>query len=171
MLTEEQIYAHYRGKSLLLDSNLLLVLLVGSLGRSVFTNFKRVNHFSYSDYEFLVDFTAEFTRLLTTPHILTEVNGLANQLPNWIKPEWSARFAEFLLLGSNSALVERSIAAHELALMPEFSQYGLTDSAVSKLAEDTLVVTEDYRLSGALRSRQLPVLNFRDLLVVRNYVS
>jgi uncharacterized protein YacL len=53
--------------------------------------------------------------------------------------------------------------AADLAQMPEFAAFGITDAALARLSSEALVVTEDYRLSGALRSQGISVLNFRDL--------
>jgi uncharacterized protein YacL len=47
--------------------------------------------------------------------------------------------------------------------MPEFAAFGITDAALTKLASDALVVTDDHRLSGVLQSQGVPVLNFGDL--------
>jgi uncharacterized protein YaiI (UPF0178 family) len=47
--------------------------------------------------------------------------------------------------------------------MPEFIAFGITDAAVTEMSAGALVVTEDYRLSGVLRSKGIAVLNFGDL--------
>jgi rRNA-processing protein FCF1 len=47
--------------------------------------------------------------------------------------------------------------------MSEFGDFGITDAALTRLSSEALVITEDYRLSGSLRSRGVPVLNFGDL--------
>jgi hypothetical protein len=163
MLIEEQLFSRFKGKTVLLDSNLLLVLLCGSLGMQVFKRFKRVSGYTLGDYELLVRLVEKFSVLLTTPHILTEVSNLANSLPSWYKADWCRVFAS-LIAGSGDGvhMLERWTPAVELAGMPQFLEYGITDSAVAKLCTEALVVTEDYRLSGALRSQNVPVLNFRD---------
>jgi uncharacterized protein YacL len=47
--------------------------------------------------------------------------------------------------------------------MPEFLAFGITDAALTKLSSEALVITEDYRLSGALKGQGTPVLNFGDM--------
>jgi hypothetical protein len=164
MLLEEQIFACHKGKSVLLDSNLLLVFLAGSFDPCLFGSFKRISDYTLNDYDLLVRLLSFFKTLLTTPHILTEVSNLANSLPEWLKPDWHRNIA--VLIASeqdHSGLKEQWTPAIELAKMPEFAAFGITDAALAKLASDALVVTEDHRLSGFLQSQGIPVLNFGDL--------
>jgi hypothetical protein len=164
MLVEQTLFSRFRGKSVLLDSNLLLVLLAGSIHPGLFRRFKRVSDYTIDDYSLLVRLLSSFSVLLTTPHILTEVSNLANSLPEWYKPDWHEKFT--LLVASEQrapGLRERWVPATELSRMPEFSAFGITDAAVTNLASEALVVTADYRLSGVLRSQGIPVLNFGDL--------
>jgi len=164
MTLEEQLFARHAGKSVLLDSNLLLVFLSGLLGTHVFHRFKRISDYTIRDYELLVRLLGCFTVLLTTPHILTEVSNLANSLKGPYKRDWYLNLAT--LIGSEqgpAGLREKWIPATELAGMPEFVAFGITDAALAKLSSEALVITEDYRLSGALKGKGTPVLNFGDL--------
>jgi hypothetical protein len=164
MLNEEQLFFRFKGKAVLLDSNLLLVFLTGSLGAQVFKRFKRISDYTLADYELLVRFIDNFSVLLTTPHILTEISNLANSLPNWYKPDWYENLAGLIACNGDAVQVrEEWVPAIELVKMPEFISYGITDSVVTKLSSEALVLTEDYRLSGALRHKNVPVMNFRDL--------
>ena len=164
MTLEEQLFARHKEKSVLLDSNLLLVFLAGSLSPRLFGQFKRVSAYTLDDYELLVRLLGSFTTLLTTPHILTEVSNLSISLSEWLKPDWYRNFAA--LIGSQRdtpGLRERGTPATDLAKMPEFLVFGITDTALTKLSSEALVVTEDYRLSNVLRRQGVPVLNFGDL--------
>ncbi|MGC1463942.1 MAG: hypothetical protein WA802_17205 [Terracidiphilus sp.] len=164
MTLEEQLFAKHKGKSVLLDSNLFLVFLAGSVNPRLFGQFKRVSTYTIQDYELLVRLLGAFTTLLTTPHILTEVSNLANSLPGWLKPDWSRNFATLIASQHDKpGLRERWSPANELAQMPEFLAFGITDAALTELCSEALVVTEDYRLSGALASQGIPILNFGDL--------
>jgi hypothetical protein len=164
MTLEEQLFASHAGKSVLLDSNLLLVFLAGTLDKRLFGTFKRISDYTLKDYELLVRLLSSFTTLLTTPHILTEVSNLANSLPERFRPDWHRNIATLIASEHETpGLRERWTPALELAKMPEFSAFGITDAALSKLTSDALVVTEDYRLSGTLLSQGVHVLNFRDL--------
>lgn len=165
MTLEEHLFARHRGKSVLLDSNLLLVFISGSLSPRLFGQFKRVGAYSVDDYDLLVRLLGCFTILMTTPHIFTEVSNLANSLPEWLKPDWHRNFATLIASQQHNipGLRVRWNPAIALAKTPEFIAFGITDAASVDLSSEALVVTGDYRLSGALKSRGIPVLNFGDL--------
>ena len=160
MTTEEHLFKKYRGKRVLLDANLLLLFLIGSFQRSRVETFKRTANFSTADFDILANLVVAFRTLATTPHVLTEVSNLANLLPEHLKPNWAEHFA------SQASKFEEIFEPAIMVMRQDlFSRFGLTDAAVHKVAADTLVLTEDLRLSGYLRSQGLPVLNFRHLAV------
>ncbi|MEH2244567.1 hypothetical protein [Nostoc sp.] len=80
----------YCQKGVLIDTNILLLFLVGSVNQKRITKFNRTQQFIPEHYELLLAFIAKFQKLVTTPNILTEVNSLANQLG---EPERSQCFA------------------------------------------------------------------------------
>ena len=147
---------------------MLLVFLSGLLGARVFKSFKRVSKYEFSDYELLVRLLGSFSVLLTTPHILTEVSNLADGLTGSYKRDWDVNFAALVRSeGMRIGVRERWTSAVELSEMPEFLPFGIADTAITRLSSEALVVTEDYRLSGVLRSRDIAVLNFGDLRKIR----
>ena len=164
MTLEDQLFAQHAGKSVLLDSNLLLVFLSGLLGVHLFQGFKRISGYTIRDYELLVRLLGCFTVLLTTPHILTEVSNLANSLREPYKRDWYINLATLIVSDQEPAVLrEKWIPSTELAGMPEFVAFGITDAALTRLSSEALVVTEDHRLSGALEGQGIHVLNFGDL--------
>jgi len=172
MLIEEQLFAHYEGRSILLDSNLLLVFLAGRVDSHLFDSFKRVEKYTAEDFDLLEKILQHFTVLLITPHILTEVGNLANSLPENVKPNWY-RVLVSLLLSEDCipGVKERWTPAIQLARTPEFSRFGIADSAVTVLAEEALIVTDDYRLSNTLNKQGVPCLNFQDLRQMQRQLS
>jgi hypothetical protein len=164
MTLEEQLFERHAGKSVLLDSNLLLVFLSGLLGPHLFKRFKRISDYTINDYELLVRLLGHFTVLLTTPHVLTEVSNLANSLNEPYKRDWSMNLATLIASEQEAVGIrEKWIPATELAQMPEFVAFGITDAALTRLSSEALVITEDYRLSGMLNGQGTHVLNFGDL--------
>jgi len=163
MTIEESIFSQYRGKRVLVDTNLLLLYLVGGFERKRITRFKRTAEFSESDFEVLASFLAAFRTIVTTPHLLTEVNSLANGLPDDLKPFWADHFALIA-----KTFLEIYEPAESLMRQPSFVHFGLADAAIHGASEDTLILTEDFRLSGFLRSQGISVLNFRDLILFKD---
>ena len=160
MTNLEVVFNQYRGKRVLLDANLLLLFMIESYERSRIARFKRTAGFSESDFDILAGLMTAFRAIVTTPHVLTEVSNLANSLPEHLKPSWSEHFA--LQTASLTELLEPAV---EVMLQESFLAFGLTDAAIHRAAIDTLILTEDFRLSGFLISRGVAVLNFKELLL------
>ena len=118
----------------------------------------RVSQYSAADFELLEKFIRMFSTVVTTPHVLTEVSDLANSLGSPVKEQWFGHFRTTLQL-----FEEHPLKAQNLSTKDEFLAFGLTDAALSSLCGEALLVTEDYRLSGYLRSKNLPVINFSDI--------
>lgn len=172
MTLEEELFSRHIGRCIALDSNLLLVLVSGSMDVRLFKSFKRVRDYTIEVYQLLVRLLQAFTVLITTPHVLTEVSNLANSLSESYRYQWHATLAA--IVGAKKASIgvqERWRPAAELVERPEFLPFGLTDTALTDLSSEALVVTEDYRLSGFLRDRGVPVLNFSDLRKIRLFAN
>jgi len=137
-------------RAVLLDSNLPLLVMMGSYDPRLIASFKRLNEFSLRDYEILALLVSEFQTLVSTPHVPTEVDGLVNNANLWKKPE----VYDHLALGIQK-FEERHISATDLASMSEFRIFGLADAALSLIAKETLLVTNDGRLSSHPQRNQL----------------
>ena len=158
MSSIETVFRKYRGKRVLMDSNLLLLYLIGTFQREQVTRFKRTSQFTTFDFDSLVSLLSQFKQFVTTPHILTEVSNLANALPASMKSDWSEHFASNI-----RAMDEVHDSAVSITEEPSFNPFGITDAALQKAAVDTLLLTEDFRLAGYLRSFGVDALNFREL--------
>jgi hypothetical protein len=164
MLQEDPIFARHVGREILLDSNLLLVLLAGRFDSRLFGTFKRISGYSLEDYELLERLVKKFSVLFTTPHILTEVSNLANSLTEQWREDWLRNMAVFLSCQNCKPLIDECwTPAKHLVLSLEFLAFGLTDASLAQLSCNALIITDDFRLSGYLRRKGLPILNFRDL--------
>jgi hypothetical protein len=64
----------YRKKGILVDTNLLLLYLVGLYDIEQIRDFKRTSHFDTDDFSNTQEFIELFEVKITTPHILTEVS-------------------------------------------------------------------------------------------------
>ena len=141
--------------ALLLDSNLLLLLLIGSLDRDLVRNFKRTSSFSDSDFDLLQDIVVRSGGIITTPHVLTEVSNLANSLRDDLKPSFSQIFKV-----SIAHFEERFTAATELSQDPLF-RFGMTDTSLHHAANDAIVLTEDGRFAAQLAKRGVAVMSLK----------
>ena len=150
----------YRKKGLLLDSNLLLLLLVGSFNSELIGNFKRTraSGFTVKDFELLKSIISRFEKILTTPHILTEVSNLST-FSGMMQTDYFKHFG-FCILNFD----EKAVPSMEFCQKDNFSKFGITDAAISHLARNHyLVLTADFPLSNYLQSNKIDAINFNHL--------
>ncbi len=81
----EEIIGSYRNKGILIDTNLLLLYFIGKYNKSLIQYFKRTQKYVIEDYELSTSVIKFFTRIITTPNILTEVSNLSGNLENKLK--------------------------------------------------------------------------------------
>jgi len=151
---------HYH-KGLLSDTNVLLLLLVGSLDSKLIGNFKiTANHgFDEADFNLLLAFVGKFQKIVTTPHILTEVSNHADKMKGDNHKKIFDRFISLI-----EQLDERGESAKMLTKTDAFVRFGLTDTAIGSLAsKNLLVLTVDLRLVGYLQKKNVDVVNFNHL--------
>jgi len=152
----------YRGRGLLVDANLLLVLVLGDVDRDCIGKISRTSEYSPPDYDVLLKLIGFFDTLATTPNILTEVsNLLATALgreDRRRRPVFE-RMAEFICV-----LTEEYIESADASGLPRFDVFGLTDLGILQAAKGRfLVLTDDNPLADYLGREGVDVLRFRDV--------
>lgn len=73
---------HYKQKGLLIDTNILLLYIVGAVDINLIRNFGRTANFAENDFYVVSKFVDYFDIKITTPHILTEVSNLFGNRKN-----------------------------------------------------------------------------------------
>ena len=149
----------YKNKGVLVDSNLLLVYVVGMYDPSRIARFKRTATFSIDDFYLLAQLLRFFQKVVTTPNILTEVNSFSNQLPEDIKPSYNPEFAKQITL-----LEEHYLASNRVSSVISFQRFGLTDSGIAELARGKYVVlSDDLKLVIYLQKEGIDAVNFNHI--------
>jgi hypothetical protein len=158
-MTLDAQFARYRSAGVLVDTNLLLLYFIGANDPSDISRFKRTMQFRAEDYRLLVRVLGAFRRIVTTPHIVTEVSNLAGQLTGRTRDGFFARLAAGL-----SSMDEEHTEATTLARADTFVRFGITDTALFHQARGRyLVLTDDFRLSQYLVSQRVDAVNFNHL--------
>lgn len=144
-------------KGIIIDSNLLILLLVGIYDRNYIPNFKRTRNFTYKDFDILIEFIHKFKHLFITPHILTEVSNLSKQVQEYRLKEYFKHFADIL-----NKMQEISINKNDILNNKYIEILGVTDIGIMEASEnnDILFLTEDIVLSNIAESKKLKVINF-----------
>lgn len=160
-MTLEEAAARYRSAGLLIDTNLLLLYVVGAYDPASIPRHKRTDKFVAADYALLLNVFERFERVVTTPHILTETNNLAGQAPEHLKHGIMRVFSVVAAQLSEAYTPARLLAGEE-----SFVRFGIADCAVLYEARGKhLVLTDDFRLSQVLQHQGTDVINFNQLRI------
>lgn len=155
------LFQKYKNKGILVDTNILLLWIVGHVNRNRISKFNRTEQFLPEDYDLLVKLLNYFGQIITTPNILTEVNSLVNQLG---EPERSQGLYVLGHLGSR--LNELYLKSQEVVQLDRFTKFGLTDCGILKICpKQYLVLTDDLKLAHYLQTQEVDVLNFNHIRV------
>jgi hypothetical protein len=145
-----------------LDTSLLLILYLGLYVPEQIERFSRTRSegFTSKDYEFILTFAGMFDRLVTTPHILTEVSNFLGQLHGHVRDGCFEVFARHV---AEVTTHEQSPPAELLAGKAEFVPFGITDTSIAEVATEThLVLTTDARLNTHLARQGVASLNYNN---------
>ncbi|MFO0838554.1 MAG: hypothetical protein U1D55_08485 [Phycisphaerae bacterium] len=144
--------------SLLLDTNVLLLLGVGLTRRSLVGKFKGTAEYQPRDFDRLRAIANGFERLVTIPHVLAEFSNLFfRQLKHGLH--------EADALDAIRACFEFHVAKKSYVNDPDVRRFGFTDAAIAWIAEQEglIVATVDAALTNRLESRGLAVINLNHL--------
>lgn len=143
---------------LIIDTNVLLLHVVGSHDPAMIPRLKRTAEFDFHDFRLLQETLRKYSGLVITASILAEVSDL---LPNWahqvVAETMSAAFGRFS---------ERGVDFRHAFADPAFDRLGFTDTVIKLIAsneEAIEVLTDDVHLFHELAYRGVNVTNFNHL--------
>ncbi len=155
----ETVFKKYKNKGLLIDTNILMLLIIGTTNRDRISKFNRTEKFTSNDYDVLLDIIDKFSHIITTPNILTEINSLINGVG---EPERSKCVETLAKIINN--LNENYLQSQEVVKNDKFIKFGLTDCGIMAIAQNKyLVLTDDFKLLNYLQSISIDVINFNHL--------
>jgi hypothetical protein len=151
-------FGKYRKNGIIIDTNLMLLIAVGTFNLDRIGTFKRTLKYTPRDFALMKGIMACFERRVTTPGILTEVDNLARQMPTTDHEGMSATINNLA-----AAFFEIHTPSVEIMKSKYYARLGLTDSAIIAAETKLLVVTDDFRLSSVLASSGRDVININHL--------
>ena len=135
-----------------------MLLLVGLVNKRRIPEFKRTQNFTIADFDTLSTLIGWFGKLVTTPHVLSQVSDLTDLSGK----ELTIVRRHFVLLVQK--VEEYYDTGTALVTDPLFVRLGLTDAAIAKVSSrGILVLTSDLALHLALQHRGFDALNFNHL--------
>ncbi len=159
MAIDYEMVRKYARRGILVDTNILLLHVVGSYSPALVPKFKRTQGFSEQDFVLLEMVLGEFDRVITTPNVLTEVSDLADGVPVGDREGVGRAF-----IAAIGTALEIHTPSVDVTADPNFLKYGLADTNILLVARGNyLVLTDDFRFSGALAGAGVDVINFNHI--------
>lgn len=151
------------GLSVVVDSNLLFVLIVGYTSRGHVGRARRTEQYSIEDFDLLQTTLAEYDEVLVTPHVLAETSNLLGYISEpllsqtratlrLLMPQWQERFTKSI----------------EITEIPIYLRLGITDSALFATSSASVtLLTDDLPLYLAANRAGHSAINFTHLRLAR----
>ena len=136
----------YKSKGIIVDTNLLILFVVGGYDISYIEKCNRIKNKRYTieDYRFVNNLLASFAKIYVTPQVLAEFSNLSF---NDIKGQAFLKYFEYVLKiirESSEGYISKDIILN----ISMFKKFGFTDASIFKLAskEKLPVITDDLPL-------------------------
>ena len=143
-------------KPILLDTQLIVLLVVGLTSKAIIGKHKKLSEFSTDDFELLELLLGDDPKLVLLPNTVSEAGSLLRQHRN---PERTAILSTFKKLIDLSR--ERYTASRVAASRAEYERLGITDSAIIACCTKRLrLLTADLDLYNAAREAGVDATNF-----------
>ena len=145
-----------------IDTNLLLLLLVGSVSKKYIAMHKRLSEYNIADYDTLVEIVSGFSEIVVVAHTLAETSNLIRNIANPAKAAILEKMRLFI-----NATREISVSSASAVGRQDFIALGLTDAVLleliaaegNKMANPTLL-THDRDLVIAAEMQGYQVIDF-----------
>jgi hypothetical protein len=145
--------------SLIIDSTLLVLFVVGMTSRDLIAKHKRLKAFSTDDFDLLCRLIAGSEGIFVTPNILTESSNWLGYIDEPARTQIFETFRDLIL-----QMPEEYVESRTAAGAKEFLRLGLTDSASLEVAsESRSLLTTDLDLYLSASKRGFSVFNFNHL--------
>jgi hypothetical protein len=142
-------------ETILIDTNLLLLLVVGTYDRDLIAKHKKTDTFDVDDYELLL-MRIENANLLVTPNIVTETSNLVSLIGDPHMTALREVLGELVLLMS-----EVYVKSSDSCVTPAFPKLGITDAGILELkAAAGIILTTDLDLHLAALDLGIKTENF-----------
>lgn len=135
-----------------IDANLLVLLIIGAVDRTLVGRHRRARRFAPADYDRLRDL-ANARRVCVTPNTLTEASNLVEGDPRFLEA-----LRRIVVDGSDETMVPSEQAMHD----PAFPRLGLTDAVLlDVISPERPLLTVDLPLyDTATRREPAAAFNF-----------
>lgn len=159
MLDLGALFRKHRARGVFVDTNLLVLLLVGTVNVRRIVTFKRTRDFTAEDFDLLRQLLEWFGKpVFSTPHVLSQLSDLTDLSGRELIA------IRRLFRATIGTVEEQYDSARVLVDDPMFERFGLGDTSVAAVCKrNILVLTADLQLYVELASLGLDTINFNHL--------
>jgi hypothetical protein len=145
--------------SIIIDSNLLTLFVIGTASRNFIATHKRASPYTAKDYDLLVKILGGALEILVTPHALAETSNLIG----YTKEPDRAKIYE-TMRRITSGLTECPVVSSKSMERTEFLRLGLTDCTLLDINHQAkILLTADLNLYLAATKVGYEAYNFHHL--------
>ncbi len=146
-------------RSIALDTNLLVLLIVGSASRRYIDLHKRTRTDTADDFDLLAGILADVESIVVTPNVLTEASNLIRQFGEPGRTQVGVVMQRFI-----EESIELYVPSRTAVHRPEFLRLGLADTAIiAGQDKDMALLTDDLDLYLASANSGQAAVNFSHL--------
>jgi len=155
----------YAPRGILIDTNVLLLYLVGLFDETLIQGFKRTRSQGYTREDFAVvqRLVSWFARVITTPQILAELSNLSFQMEE-------PRLSQYVscVVSAVRRFHEEYVGKDCILASPRLNllrRIGFTDFSIIEAAmkQGYLVLTDDFKAAGYLLANRCAVINLNQI--------
>lgn len=146
-------------RTVLLDANLIVLLVVGSVDRRLIAQHRRLRAYEVRDYLLLLEALSGYDGITSTPNLLTEASNLLRQIPEPQRGKFAGSLAMFIV-GAEEIFIQSRVASRD----DTYRRLGLADAGVVEIGRRGCdVLTADFGLYDVLARGGSNVRNFNHL--------
>lgn len=142
---------------LLLDTNVLVLFIVGLIRPEEIGKAKRVQEFDRDDFDLIAHWASQTREHISTAHVLAETSNFIGSGHQEITKGACEALGAYV-----ANLTEIPFPAKGIVSTEEYRSLGLTDAAVFLLSErNTRVISTDFHLCNRLAAKGVDAINPR----------
>lgn len=146
---------------IIIDTNLLLLLLIGEYSPQYICHYKRTQKYSIEDFEWICLILKYFSKVVVTPHILAEVWNFAEKIPEHHLVDFIKSSIEQLSLFDEDYIDKETILRDK----DQLKYIGVTDLSIIYAAKqgNYVVLTDDLRAYNSYMINEVTALNLNHI--------
>lgn len=146
---------------LLLDTNVLLVYLVGLYNPSLISTFEKTSSYDEQSFNMIKHIVHYHKTLIVNSYIATEISNLSSQFHSKNIDEYYVRLVNYFSSVNENTFSLKYLCSNTSAII----KFGFTDVSILELASknSVTVLSDDWALVTEGISKNLNFINFRNL--------